>query len=231
MSRSRARLAADWFAKLRQNAVTQEVEHTDVVDAETEALEAKADAAAVGIIVGPIGPIGPQGPQGATGATGTVSYNLGQNDLTNGNTIYMDNWYRSTGSTGWYNQSYGGGINMQDTTWVRVYGNKRFYVASTSTSAINTPGGIQCATIRGGVPSTSASAAGSVGSYALMGVNTAYDNVQRTPGSTLSGSALLYANANRSGSTKAGGSWRLMGHISMASTSSTVNISIWLRYA
>ena len=32
MSRSRARLAADWFAKLRQNAVTNEVEHTDVVD-------------------------------------------------------------------------------------------------------------------------------------------------------------------------------------------------------
>ena len=32
MSRSRARLAADWFAKLRENAVTQEVEHTDVVD-------------------------------------------------------------------------------------------------------------------------------------------------------------------------------------------------------
>lgn len=46
MSKSRARLAADWFAKLRQNAVTQEVEHTDVVDAEAEALEAIADAAA-----------------------------------------------------------------------------------------------------------------------------------------------------------------------------------------
>jgi len=32
MSRSRARLAADWFAKLRQNAVTNVVEHTDVTD-------------------------------------------------------------------------------------------------------------------------------------------------------------------------------------------------------
>ena len=70
MSRSRARLAADWFAKLRQNAVTQEVEHTDVVAAETEALEAKADAAAVGIIVGPTGATGPAGATGATGATG-----------------------------------------------------------------------------------------------------------------------------------------------------------------
>lgn len=72
MSRSRARLAADWFAKLRQNAVTNEVEHTDVVAAETEALEAKADAAAVGIIVGPQGPQGPAGSNGATGARGAT---------------------------------------------------------------------------------------------------------------------------------------------------------------
>jgi hypothetical protein len=46
MSRSRARLAADWFAKLRQNAVTQEVEHTDVVAAEAAA-SAEAEAVAV----------------------------------------------------------------------------------------------------------------------------------------------------------------------------------------
>jgi hypothetical protein len=46
MSRSRSRLAADWFAKLRVNAGTQEVEHEDVevVDAATTtALTAKAD--------------------------------------------------------------------------------------------------------------------------------------------------------------------------------------------
>jgi hypothetical protein len=49
MSRSRARLAADWFAKLRQNAVTQEVEHTDVVAAEataTAAIQVELDAKA-----------------------------------------------------------------------------------------------------------------------------------------------------------------------------------------
>jgi hypothetical protein len=46
MSRSRSRLAADWFAKLRVRAGTQEVEHEDVevVDAATTtALAAKAD--------------------------------------------------------------------------------------------------------------------------------------------------------------------------------------------
>ena len=39
-------------------------------------------------------------------------------------------WFRSTGDTGWYSQTHGGGINMQDTTWVRVYGSKAFYVAN-----------------------------------------------------------------------------------------------------
>lgn len=32
MSRSRSRLAADWFAKLRINETTQDLEHTDLVD-------------------------------------------------------------------------------------------------------------------------------------------------------------------------------------------------------
>lgn len=54
--------------------------------------------------------------------------------ITNGNTIdvgngtiYAGNWFRSTGVSGWYSQTYGGGIFMQDTTWVRVYNGKDFY--------------------------------------------------------------------------------------------------------
>jgi len=47
MSRSRSRLAADWFAKLRMNATTQEVEHIEVVEASETAtaidLTPKAD--------------------------------------------------------------------------------------------------------------------------------------------------------------------------------------------
>lgn len=41
-------------------------------------------------------------------------------------TIYCTNWFRSTDNTGWYNQTYGGGIYMTDTTWVRVSHNKGF---------------------------------------------------------------------------------------------------------
>ena len=43
------------------------------------------------------------------------------------NTIYANNWFRSQGASGWYSESYGGGIHMSDTTWIRTYGDKPFY--------------------------------------------------------------------------------------------------------
>lgn len=42
-------------------------------------------------------------------------------------TAYTSNWFRSNGQTGWYSQTYGGGIYMTDSSYVRVYGDKRFY--------------------------------------------------------------------------------------------------------
>lgn len=39
-------------------------------------------------------------------------------------TVLANNWFRSEGDTGWYNQTYGGGWYMQDTTWIRAYNNK-----------------------------------------------------------------------------------------------------------
>jgi hypothetical protein len=53
---------------------------------------------------------------------GTVNGNI------TASTFYTGNWFRSTGATGWYSETYGGGIHMSDTTWVRVYGSKSFYV-------------------------------------------------------------------------------------------------------
>ena len=46
------------------------------------------------------------------------------------NTIYSYSWFRSYGDTGWYSQTYGGGIYMVDTTWVRTYASKNFYCDS-----------------------------------------------------------------------------------------------------
>lgn len=37
-------------------------------------------------------------------------------------------WLRTSGETGWYSQTYGGGIYMTDSTYVRVYGGKSLYV-------------------------------------------------------------------------------------------------------
>ena len=60
--------------------------------------------------------------------------------------IYSSDWLRTTGNGGWYSQTYGGGINMSDTTWVRVYNGKKFYVNNTSGDSINTTGGVKAST-------------------------------------------------------------------------------------
>lgn len=41
---------------------------------------------------------------------------------------FNSGWYRSFGSQGWYNETYGGGIYMEDDVWVRTYGGKSFRV-------------------------------------------------------------------------------------------------------
>ena len=62
--------------------------------------------------------------------------------------IQCSDWFRSTGNSGWYHQNYGGGIYMEDSTWIRVFGGKRFYVPNADNSdfstntAISTDGGI-----------------------------------------------------------------------------------------
>lgn len=38
--------------------------------------------------------------------------------------IIADGWLRTRGNRGWYNQDYGGGWYMSDTTWIRAYQNK-----------------------------------------------------------------------------------------------------------
>lgn len=40
--------------------------------------------------------------------------------------FYSSNWFRSTGQSGWYSETYGGGIYMTDSSWVRVYNGKAF---------------------------------------------------------------------------------------------------------
>ena len=43
-----------------------------------------------------------------------------------GDGLYLTSgWFRAHGATGWYNQTYGGGMYMTDTVYVRTYNNKR----------------------------------------------------------------------------------------------------------
>lgn len=59
--------------------------------------------------------------------------------------MVASSWFRSTGATGWYSATYGGGIYMEDSTWVRVYNNKKFYVNNSEASAIHSAGGVYVA--------------------------------------------------------------------------------------
>lgn len=47
----------------------------------------------------------------------------------NGNVYVQNGWLRTTGATGWYSESYGGGWHMTDSTWLRSYNDKPIYTA------------------------------------------------------------------------------------------------------
>lgn len=60
-------------------------------------------------------------------------------------TATFSNWIRTSGQTGWLNTTYGGGIHMTDTTWVRTSHSKKFHVANKEENAIDTAGGVYAA--------------------------------------------------------------------------------------
>lgn len=66
--------------------------------------------------------------------------------------MYTTEWFYSVGNTGWYSETYGGGIYMIDSSWVRVYNDKGFYTGgeiknlgnvNTTGSVISTRSGYQ----------------------------------------------------------------------------------------
>jgi hypothetical protein len=56
-----------------------------------------------------------------------TGYRIDPNGVSQLNYVLADNWFRSQNDTGWFHETYGGGIWMTDTTWVRVYNNKQFF--------------------------------------------------------------------------------------------------------
>lgn len=58
-------------------------------------------------------------------------------DAATSNSISCSNWFRSNGSSGWYSSDYGGGVHMEDSTWLRSYNSKSFYTGGSIAAAGN----------------------------------------------------------------------------------------------
>ncbi len=62
----------------------------------------------------------------------------------NGDGIHLTSgWLRTVGATGWYNETYAGGMYMTDDTWIRTYNGRKFYVDNAEADAILTQGGFR----------------------------------------------------------------------------------------
>lgn len=69
-------------------------------------------------------------------------------------------WLRTSGSRGWYSETYGGGWYMSDASWLRTYNSKNIW---TNTGVLGTQGGITSGYGGAAPPSTGAIIAGNVG--------------------------------------------------------------------
>lgn len=54
------------------------------------------------------------------------------------NGVISNDWFRSVGNCGWYSQNYGGGIYMTDSSYIRTFGSKPFYIQSGALFVNNT---------------------------------------------------------------------------------------------
>ena len=62
----------------------------------------------------------------------------------NGDGIHLTSgWLRTVGATGWYNETYAGGMYMTDGTWIRTFNTRKFYVDNAEADAILTQGGFR----------------------------------------------------------------------------------------
>ena len=74
--------------------------------------------------------------------------------------VYNNGWYRSNGNAGWYSETYGGGIYMTDTTWVRTYNEKNIW---TGAGILGSNGGLSAGYSGTVPPAGGAVIAGNVG--------------------------------------------------------------------
>jgi hypothetical protein len=126
---------------------------------------------------------------GGNGSTSvSVSQSMSVGSSVTANTFYAPSWFRSTGDSGWYSQTYGGGIYMIDTTWIRTYGGKNFY----SDAVIRAQGGLisnAAMTVEGNITITN----GSVINNGTGAGTSRFQTIDMD--SNIYGSANMYGNA------------------------------------
>lgn len=68
---------------------------------------------------------------GRTAHNGGIStgYNNTRYNISTASFI-CSSWVRTTGNTGWYSETHGGGIYMDNSTYIKTYGRKAFYIAA-----------------------------------------------------------------------------------------------------
>ena len=220
MSRSRARLAADWFAKLRQNAVTNEVEHTDVVAAEAiaaaeaTAVEAAMQASLDVIASQTITLSGDATGSGSTSISVTVaddSHNHVWGNI-DGASVGAKGGPRFTTGSGWIE------FGPANTSWAHIDTDRPNFYFYKPLYVLGTP-----VLTGSGVPSTSASTAGTVGSYAFLRAKTS--STITYPNNTVAGSTMSYTDADWNQYGTPGGTWRCMSY-AVARTRPTVYMRI-----
>ena len=92
--------------------------------------------------------------------TATQDLNMNGSSIVNTNTIYTSNWFRSYGGSGWYNETYAGGIYMTDSTWVKTYNDKGIW---TGGGYLGSNGGLTIGYDQASPPSRGAIFGGNVG--------------------------------------------------------------------
>jgi hypothetical protein len=113
-----------------------------------------------------------------------------------GTQFIASDWLRSTGNTGWYHNSYGGGIYMTDSTWIRTYNSKSFYCNATIKGATITCDGVLTSSGATNLNST-LSVSGAITAKSTLSVSGALTVGSSSANSTITiGGATLTYNAS-----------------------------------
>ena len=75
--------------------------------------------------------------RGATGNVGIGTVDPGSCKLLVTGDILAQGWLRTTGATGWYNNTYGGGIYMTDTSYMKFYNSKSLNMCNANIHYVN----------------------------------------------------------------------------------------------